>query len=128
MEKGTKRITFQELHDMVAHIDYLIINSYPVIFTVNGKRFACGITGTPGKYYEQQYLAQLCSFGGFNKILDLQDPDCMEYRSIGRMLKRKCGINMDSKIWLNPNSFNGTYWGDEEAYVLKHFWKKNKKS
>lgn len=121
MDKGTKRINFTYLQYLVSDIDYILDCTYPVIFTVDGKRFACGITDT---YIEQQYLATLDDNGWMKEILDLRDPDSMIYENVGRMLKKKCGIKADSKIWLNPNSFSGKHYGNED-YVLNK-WKKRK--
>ena len=53
----TKKITFDELHQMVSKIDYINERSYPIAFTVDGVKYRTGIgsfnTDDLDIYYEK---------------------------------------------------------------------------
>ena len=49
---------------------------------------------------DPQYLVEITDINDMI-LLDLQEPDSMVYDEIGRMLKEKCGINENSKIYLH---------------------------
>ena len=105
MKKGYKKIDFTRLHNLVSNVDYIDETSFPVVFSVNGKEFVCGLDSVN----EQQFLAAVDDNGSFI-VIDLQEPDDMVFDEIGRMLKEKCHITpLDyEKIWLNSNiSFTG---------------------
>lgn len=106
MVKGQKRIDFNELHRLVANVDYIDPTSFPLFFSVNGHRYCCGIEGNG----EQQYIAEVFPLIDMWLIIDWQDPDNMEWDRIGEMLKKKCLIDEahSNKIWLNTvHSFSG---------------------
>lgn len=112
-----EKISFEELCKLVAHIDYIDSNSYPVSFVIKDKgkeprRFECGI----GKADNNVWFCR--SFGGETElqymlsekdgIVDLQDPDMMVFDKICEMLKAKCKIGAESEILLNDDiSFDG---------------------
>ena len=93
-----RKISFEELCKLVAHIDYIDSSSYPVSFVVNNKGkaprvFECGIGEADNNVWfcnafggetELQYM--LSEKDG---IVDLQDPDCMVFDDICEMLKTK---------------------------------------
>lgn len=114
-----RKISFDELHKLVANIDYVWDESFPIAFSVkNGKevcKFECGITGEfefHGELFDEyQYLA-VTEIGGhkFNLIGDLFSPDDVSKEEIEAILKKCCRINDDSVITLYENkskSFNG---------------------
>lgn len=117
-----KKITFEELCKLVAHIDYINSSSYPVSFVVKDKgkaprRFECGI----GEADNNVWFCD--AFGGETElqymisekegIVDLQEPDWMVFGEICEMLKTKCKIGAESEILLNEEvSFDG-----EELYI-----------
>lgn len=105
-------INFKELCDLVANIDYLWTNSYPVVFTVENEgerteKYQAGIDDTIEEY---QYLSV---FGNLDdekpsRLLDRQDPDAMVYSEICQMLKEECEITDNSVIKLiEDKSFTG---------------------
>lgn len=107
-----KKITFEELHKLVANIDYIDEASFPVKIAVNNngekEKFEFGIAlpfdFLGETYFEQQYA--MCNTT--NICYDLQDPDCMEFDEIGNMIKKICQIKEDSEIMLyDKHSFNG---------------------
>lgn len=117
-----KKISFEELCKLVAHIDYTDSSSYPVSFVVENKGkvpriFECGIG-------EADNNAWFCKvFGGKTElqymlsakdgIVDLQDLDSMVFDEICKMLKTKCKIGAESEILLNDDiSFDS-----EELYI-----------
>lgn len=117
-----RKISFEELCKLVAHIDYIDSSSYPVSFVVNNKGkaprvFECGIGEADNNVWfcnafggetELQYM--LSEKDG---IVDLQDPDCMVFDEICEMLKTKCKIGAESEILLNDDiSFDS-----EELYI-----------
>lgn len=117
-----RKISFEELCKLVAHIDYIDSSSYPVSFVVNNKGkaprvFECGIGEADNNVWfcnafggetELQYM--LSEKDG---IVDLQDPDCMVFDDICEMLKTKCKIGAESEILLNDDiSFDS-----EELYI-----------
>ena len=119
-----KKISFEELCKLVAHIDYIDSSSYPVSFVVNNKgkvprrfEFECGI----GEADNNVWFCE--AFGGETElqymisekdgIVDLQEPDCMVFDEICEMLKTKCKIGTESEILLNEDvSFDS-----EELYI-----------
>lgn len=107
-----KKISFEELCKLVAHIDYIDSSSYPVSFVIKDKgkeprRFECGI----GKADDNVWFCK--AFGGETElqymlsekdgIVDLQDPDSMVFDKICEMLKVKCKIGAKSEILLNDD-------------------------
>jgi hypothetical protein len=119
-----KKISFEELCDLVAYIDYIDSSSYPVSFVVKNKGkapriFECGIgeadtnvwfSNAFGGETELQYM-----HSPKDGIVDLQDPDSMVFDEICEMLKTKCKISAESEILLNEDvSFDG-----EELYIYE---------
>ena len=117
-----KKISFEKLCILVAHIDYIDSSSYPVSFVIKDKGkmpriFECGIGEADhnvwfckafGGETELQYM-----FSEKDGIVDLQDPDSMVFDEICEMLKTKCKIGAESEILLNEEvSFNS-----EELYI-----------
>lgn len=117
-----KKISFEKLCILVAHIDYIDSSSYPVSFVIKDKGkmpriFECGIGEADhnvwfckvfGGETELQYM-----FSAKDGIVDLQDPDSMVFDEICEMLKTKCKIGAESEILLNEEvSFNS-----EELYI-----------
>lgn len=117
-----KKISFEELCKLVAHIDYIDSSSYPVSFVVKDKWkaprvFECGIGEADNNVWfckafggetELQYM-----ISAKDGIVDLQDPDCMVFGEICEMLKTKCKIGAESEILLNDDvSFDS-----EELYI-----------
>ena len=117
-----KKITFEELCKLVAHIDYINSSSYPVSFVVKDKgkaprRFECGIGEADNNVWfcdafggetELQYM-----ISEKDGIVDLQEPDWMVFGEICEMLKTKCKIGAESEILLNEEvSFDS-----EELYI-----------
>lgn len=105
-----KKITFKQLLNMVANIDYIWEDSYPVIFSVDNECYASGIDSC-----EQQYLARIDANKPISEILwedidllDEQEPDEMVYDEIKEMLIKLCNIKNNSTIKVDfENSFNG---------------------
>lgn len=117
---------------MVSKIDYLWDNSFPVNFCVvnNGERvkFECGITNSfnfEGKFYDEyQYLFREIKMPNGRKhhsFIDLQDPDCMVFEEIGNMLRKKCGINDESVIYLYDKSFSGQHKNIDDGILPRTF-------
>ena len=117
-----RKIGFEELCKLVAHIDYADSSSYPVSFVVKDKGkmpriFECGIGEADnnvwfckafGGWTELQYM-----LSAKDGIVDLQDPDGMAFHEICEMLKAKCRIGAESEILLNDDiSFDS-----EELYI-----------
>jgi hypothetical protein len=148
----SKKIDFKELHRLVSNIDYINETSYPVSFTVDGVKYRAGIgafntddsdvygdEGTDftdffcGYDEEIQYLSRIendddeTTFewdGGYDHILDAQDPDDMSFDEIGDMLKKCCNITKTSDIQLYEEySFNGeqhdVFWMDLDQEVIE---------
>jgi hypothetical protein len=83
---------------------------------------------------EMQYLSRIDNYDedasfeyedtcGYEYIMDVQDPDDMEFNAIGEMLKRCCSITESSDIQLCVNhSFNGkqydVFWMDMDQDIL----------
>lgn len=120
-----KEITFKELCDLVARIDYALESTFPIKFSVVTKNkhsvtsfFEAGI-GDSADEEEQQYLGEYHvssekSFkkgrGVMVKILDVQEPDAMSFDNIVLLLADRCKITPNSKIYLYEDiSFNGEY-------------------
>ena len=117
-----KKISFDVLCKLVAHIDYIDSSSYPVSFVVKDKgkaprRFECGIGEADNNVWfcnafggetELQYM-----ISEKDGIVDLQDPDMMVFGEICEMLKTKCKIGAESEILLSEEvSFDS-----EELYI-----------
>lgn len=127
----SKKITFKELQDFVANIDYIDEESYPINFKVDENSFSCGICDEIYSHGESldynregQYL--LNSNGD---CLDLQDPDMMIYDEIGNMLKEKCNITDTSTIILLKGSFNGDSleYIDEDECIDNTYFEEHRK-
>ena len=102
MQKGYKKISFDALQQLVANIDYVFDDSFPVVFFVDGHKYSCGIEHSLN---ERQYLLD-----ENENLLDLQEADDMEWDAIGKMLKEKCRVSdtAPSRITLAvPLSFGG---------------------
>ena len=134
MKKGYKKISFDTLQQLVANIDYVLEDSFPVVFFVDGRKYSCGIKYSPD---EEQYLQYLLDKD--DNLLDLQEADGMEWDAIGKMLKEKCRVSdtAPSRITLAvPLSFGGEmpnlYWKirkyrmEEAAAKLEALKKTNK--
>lgn len=124
-----KKINLEELQDLVSEVDYISPSSYPILFSVINTEtmdvvsYEVGL----GKCYDKaselfnealgldgelQYLAKIDNSYDEGIIeesyLDVQDPDCMVYEEIGKMLEKKCNINEKMKIMLHQrDSFTG---------------------
>ena len=68
-----KKVDLIQLTGLIAEIDYINDESYPVRFKVNNNYYEAGIT--PG---EMQYLINLDT----DEVITLEDPDCMAYEEI----------------------------------------------
>lgn len=114
-----KKITFNELCDLVSKVDYINSKSYPIIFDIDGVEYYVGIgdfvndTGKDtdvnfgGLTEELQFLMRF--YDDIASIRDVQDPDNMVYEEIVSMLKKQCNITDNSEIYLyEDESFNGT--------------------
>ena len=99
-----EKITFKKLHDLVASVTLFFEKSYPI---------------------KVQYLSLCCNDNPNDvfSFLDAQDSEVMVYDEIEKMLKKKCNITDNSKIYLDEdNSFNGferTIYKGETSYMLK---------
>ena len=124
-----KKINLKELLDLVSDVDYICPSSYPILFSVintesmNTVSYEVGL----GKGYDKaselfnkafgldeelQYLAKIDNSRdeGIREesYLDIQDPDCMTYEEIRKMLEKKCNINEKTEIILyQKDSFGG---------------------
>lgn len=138
-----EKITFKKLHDLVANVDYVFEESYPIRFSINNGNNTLHYEVGIGEWYESedyewndminylypyqmkvQYLSIRCGDNPNNVFfLDAQDSDDMVYDEIGKMLKKKCNITDNSKIYLDEeNSFNGferTLHEEETSQVLR---------
>ena len=139
-----KKITLKELQDLAANVDYLVNESYPIVFTVvngnNKLKYEVGIghweedngiddwneiIETVFPYSQDiQYLCLIeTNTDNVFSFLDTQDADTMAYDEINNMLKRKCNITDDTEIYLNEdNSFNGferTLHEEETSQMLR---------
>lgn len=119
-----KKITFNELCDLVSKVDYINSKSYPIIFDIDGVEYYVGIgdfvndTGKDtdvnfgGLTEELQFLMRF--YDDIASIRDVQDPDNMVYEEIVSMLKKQCNITDNSEIYLyDDESFNGA----QEYYI-----------
>lgn len=120
------KISFKKLHKLVAGIDPIYEDSYPVMFTVakkgeehhEGQTYLVGLTdeltGSDGELYDG--LCQFIRLLSTGKIIDLQDEELMSFDEIGALLKEKCGIERGCSIYLEKDcSFGGEwYYVDEE--------------
>lgn len=124
-----EKITFKKLHDLVANVTDIFEETYPIRFSVNNGNNTLHYEVGIGEWYETednewnnivnylypypmkvQYLSLCCSDNPNNvfSFLDAQDSEDMVYDEIGKMLKKKCNITDNSKIYLDEeNSFNG---------------------
>lgn len=114
-----KKISFKKLHELVAEIDYICPESYPVRFEVDGRTFMAGIGNWMSKKNNEftelieekiglltdlQYVLNY----DVSEFVDLQDPDAMDFNEIETMLKKKCKITGKSIIMLDEDeSFDG---------------------
>ena len=73
-----KKIDLIQLTGLIAEIDYIIDESYPVRFKVNNNYYEAGITPD-----EMQYLINLDT----DEVITLEDPDCMVYEEIQETLE-----------------------------------------
>lgn len=118
-----RKISFKELNDMVSRVDYIDRTSYPFRFYVDGVEYEVGI-GDLDVYCEdadlimkiEEYVQSICN-SNFNCFYDLQylcrieetetividihEPDDMEYEKIGEMLRKKCNIKPNSEIFMS---------------------------
>ena len=102
---------------MVAHVDYLWEDTFPISFKVDETEYIVGLGsydcgddtgdeyGVFGITEELQFLArfepEIDSEGDTVydlRFLDVQDPDSMVYEEIVEMLKTQCNITADSTI------------------------------
>ena len=140
-----RKITFKELQYLVTNVDYLVNESYPIVFTVvngnNKLKYEVGI----GQWEEDngiddwneiietvfpysQDIQYLClietNTDNVFSFLDTQDADTIVYDEINNMLQRKCNITDDTEIYLNEdNSFNGnerTIYEDEISQIVRN--------
>lgn len=127
-----KKINLKELSDLISEVDYVNPSSYPILFSVFNTESMDIVSYEVGfgRCYddeeaselfnkalglddELQYLAKIDDSyiheGIFEEsYLDVQDPDCMIYEEIGKMIEKKCNINEKTEIRLHQiYSFNG---------------------
>lgn len=124
-----EKITFKKLHDLVANVTDIFEETYPIRFSVNNGNNTLHYEVGIGEWCESedeewndminylypypmkvQYLSLCCSDNPNDvfSFLDAQDSDDMVYDEIEKMLKKKCNITDNSKIYLDAeNSFNG---------------------
>ena len=123
-----KKINLKELSDLISEVDYVNPSSYPILFSViTESRGIVSYEVGLGRCYDKaselfnealglddelQYLAKIDDSYDEGIIeesyLDVQDPDCMIYEEIGKMLEKKCNINEKTKIMLHQRgSFSG---------------------
>lgn len=133
-----KKISFKTLHNLVSEVDYINPESYPITFTVDDRRYEIGIGNWWGEDADEEFNERMdyymCTediqflvefFEDEDKpmmLLDIQDPDMMEYNQIGTMLKKKCKITSKSEIFLDvERSFDGYYDEDLDEYMNPGF-------
>ena len=117
-----EKITFKKLHDLVASVTRFVEKTYPIRFSViNGNNTLHYEVGL-GEWYEimdyewcdmihylypypikVQYLSLCCGDkpNDVFSFLDAQDSENMVYDEIEKMLKKKCNITDNSKIYLD---------------------------
>ena len=118
-----RKISFKELNDKVSLVDYIDRTSYPFRFYVDGVEYEVGIGDLDVDcedadlimkieeyvqsicnaefkcFYDLQYL---CRIGETEDIvIDIHEPDDMEYEKIGEMLRKKCNIKPNSEIFMS---------------------------
>lgn len=118
-----RKISFKELNDMVSRVDYIDRTSYPFRFYVDGVEYEVGLGDLDVEnedadlimkieeyvqsicnadfncFYDLQYL---CRVGETETIvIDIHEPDDMEYEQIGEMLRKKCNIKPNSEIFMS---------------------------
>ena len=127
-----EKITFDQLQQLVANIDYIYPDSYPIVFRVTHKRggirnYEAGIGRADGEIdpdnltEECQYLAErdTCHGDVFRHVIDVQEPDNMKVSEIGQMLREKCKIKDGDTIWFNRRlSCTGKRFNDFEKVEL----------
>lgn len=133
-----KKISFKTLHNLVSKVDYINPESYPITFTADDRRYEIGIGEWWGEDADEEFNERMgyymCTediqflvefFEEEDKpmmLLDIQDPDMMEYNQIGTMLKKKCKITSKSEIFLDvERSFYGYYDEDIDEYMNPGF-------
>lgn len=132
-----KKISFKTLHKLVSEVDYLWDETYPITFKVDDRNYEIGIGEYCGYDDDEQFIEKCDYYLGYiqdiqylteypedsmGKVLDMQDPDMMVFEEIGEMLKKKCKINPNSKIYLDINrSFNGNYEEDIDEIFTPEF-------
>jgi hypothetical protein len=134
-----KPITFDELHCLAANVDYLLPNTFPIKFKVDGVKYLIGVgyfetDGAEGAdvdfidfFYgyenEIQYLSRIEN-SYEETILDASDSNGLVFEEIGDILKKCCNITEKSKIELYERGcFNGcvrgVYWADLSDDVIE---------
>lgn len=118
-----RKISFKELNDKVSLVDYIDRTSYPFRFYVDRVEYEVGIGDLDvdcedadyimkieeyvqsicnaefNCFYDLQYL---CRIGETeNIVIDIHEPDDMEYEKIGEMLRKKCNIKPNSEIFMS---------------------------
>lgn len=103
-----RKISFDELHELVANIDYVWDESFPIAFSVkNGKevcKFECGITGEfefQGELFDEYQYLVITDDNGFKTdgyLCDLYSPDSVSNDEIEERLKSCCSIDENSVI------------------------------
>lgn len=139
-----EKITFKKLHDLVANVTDIFEETYPIRFSVNNGNNTLHYEVGIGEWYETedyewnnmvnylypypmkvQYLSLCCSDNPNDvfSFFDAQDSEDMVYDEIEKMLKKKCNITDNSKIYLDEeNSFNGferTLHEEETSQMLR---------
>ena len=134
-----KPITFDELHCLVANVDYLLPNTFPIKFKVDGVKYLIGVGYFETDGAEDSDVDFTNFFYGYEEeiqflsrmensyeetILDTSDCDELVFEEIGDILKKCCNITENSKIELYERGcFNGyirdVYWADLSDDVIK---------
>jgi hypothetical protein len=120
-----KEYTFEVLHRIIANIDYVWPQSFPIQFKIvqrDGREnfYEAGICNiTDNIDYENvcggdgQYLSEIEGFSEGDNVptyicvLDLQDCDGMKFAEIGEMLKRECEITDSCSIFISDKVSRG---------------------
>ena len=112
-----ERISFKTLCDLIANIDYIFRDTFPVSFTVQynsgeRKEFECGICELDPEDWAAEAMTFADDIQYFFEsekgIVELEDPDVMGYEEICDMLKERYNIDSSCRIFLNKKlSFDG---------------------
>lgn len=112
MKKKTLKVGVDTIVDTIAEMDYIFVDTFPLIFNVTNNDETHTFEAGMGKFddYEVQYLSTKKGKLATKGVIDIQDPDAMSYENIEKMVKQCCDINDESIITIDlENSFDGHY-------------------